>query len=126
MTPGSISGTTVTLDVLRRAYGRSMRPLTAAGSYLDGDGWWAGITGAPDPDYNLALVHNGDVTAHAQHVYDIVTAAGFPAIVLLAGRGLAAAQVLSRPRLGVRGGSRPDGVRSGPRTRGRRVAGPGA
>lgn len=95
MTPGSISGTTVTLDVLRRAYGRSMRPLTAAGSYLDGDGWWAGITGAPDPDYNLALVHNGDVTAHAQHVYDIVTAARFPAIVLLAGRGLAAAQVLA-------------------------------
>ncbi|MGI9208607.1 MAG: N-acetyltransferase, partial [Rhodococcus sp. (in: high G+C Gram-positive bacteria)] len=84
----------MTLDVLRRAYGRSMRPLTAAGSYLDGDGWWAGITGAPDPDYNLALVHNGDVTAHAQHVYDIVTAARFPAIVLLAGRGLAAAQVL--------------------------------
>ncbi len=95
MTPGSIAGTAVTLDVLRRAYGRSMRPLTSAGSYEEGDGWWIGITGAPDPDYNLALVYDGEVAACAQNAFDVVTAAGYPSIVLLAGRGLAAAQVLA-------------------------------
>ena len=95
MTPGSIAGTDVTLDVLRRAYGRSMRPLTSAGAYEEGAGWWIGITGAPDPDYNLALVYDGDVSAHAQRAFEVVTAAGRPSIVLLAGRGLAAAQVLA-------------------------------
>ncbi|MEU5842240.1 N-acetyltransferase [Rhodococcus sp. NPDC047139] len=72
-----------------------MRPLTSAGSWSEGDGWWVGITGAPDPDYNLALVHGGDVTAHAHHVYETLTEAGLPSIVLLAGDGLGAAQVLA-------------------------------
>ena len=80
---------------LRRAYGASMRPLTSGGHWSEGDGWWIGITAAPDPDYNLALVHGGDVTAHAQHVYETLTEAGHPSIVLLAGDGLGAAQVLA-------------------------------
>lgn len=79
---------------LRRAYGASMRPLTSGGHWSEGDGWWIGITAAPDPDYNLALVHGGDVTAHADHVYETLTEAGHPSIVLLAGDGLGAAQVL--------------------------------
>ncbi|WP_397518098.1 N-acetyltransferase [Rhodococcus pyridinivorans] len=80
---------------LRRAYGASMRPLTSGGHWSEGDGWWIGITAAPDPDYNLALVHGGDVTAHAQHIYETLTEAGHPSIVLLAGDGLGAAQVLA-------------------------------
>lgn len=95
MTLASIAGTAVPLDDVRRAYGHSMRALTSAGSYSEGDGWWVGITGAPEPDYNLALVHGGDVTAHAQLVYETLTDAGHPSIVLLAGRGLGAAQVLA-------------------------------
>lgn len=90
-----IAGATVPLDVVRSAYGRSMRALTAEGSYAEGDGWWVGITGAPDPEYNLALVCDGDVAAHAQHVYETLTDAGHPSIVLLAGRGLGAAQILA-------------------------------
>ncbi|WP_241384879.1 N-acetyltransferase [Rhodococcus sp. CH91] len=80
---------------IRRAYGASMRALTSAGGYDEGEGWWVGITGAPDPDYNLALVHDGDVAAHAEHVYEVLTDAGHPSIILLAGHGLGAAQVLA-------------------------------
>lgn len=83
------------LDDVRRLYGRSMRPLTSGGSFSEGDGWWIGVTGAPDPDYNLALVYGGDVHANTRHVFDGLTDAGFPSILLLAGPGLGAAQVLA-------------------------------
>jgi hypothetical protein len=83
------------LSQLRRIYGASMRPLTSGGHWSEGEGWWIGITAAPDPDYNLALVHGGDVTAHAHHVYETLTEAGHPSIALLAGDGLGAAQVLA-------------------------------
>lgn len=92
---GSLTNGQGSLDSVRRAYGASMRALTSGGSFSEGDGWWAGITGAPDPDYNLALVYGGDVAANVQHAYDGLTDAGYPSIILLASSGLGAAQSLA-------------------------------
>ncbi|MFX1757271.1 N-acetyltransferase [Rhodococcus sp. As11] len=95
MEAASTASGLTSLPQLRRSYGESLRPLTSGGGWSAGDGWWVGITGAPDPDYNLALVHGGDVTTRVQHVYETLTKAGNPSIVLLAGDGLGAAQVLA-------------------------------
>lgn len=84
------------LTELRDAYGQNMSGLVpAAGTYVADDGWWIALTGAPDPSYNLALVHGGDVRKNASDVVERVLAERLRGVVMLAGAGLGAATVLS-------------------------------
>lgn len=78
----------------RRAYGRGAAVFADDTGGTDGEYWYA-LSGAGHPDYNMALVHDGDVTAHATDALERLTARGAPGVVMLAGRGLAAAQVLA-------------------------------
>jgi GNAT superfamily N-acetyltransferase len=49
-------------------------------------GWWLGLTGAPSPDLNMALLHKHDSVALAE-VLGRIAARGCPAFVMLAGDG---------------------------------------
>lgn len=66
---------------------------TTAGG-VDGEYWYS-LSGASHPDYNMALVSDGDVHAHAVASSRILLDGGLPGVILLAGPGLAAAQVLA-------------------------------
>lgn len=84
------------LTMLRDAYGQNMSGLVpSTGVHVVDDGWWIALTGAPDPSYNLALVHGGDVIAHASEVLERVLAEKLRSVIMLAGAGLAAATVLA-------------------------------
>ena len=54
----------------------------------------AGVQPHGHVDYNLALLHGPGATEAAPGVLDVVDSAGVPAMVMLAGEGLAAADVL--------------------------------
>ena len=49
-------------------------------------GWWLGLTGAPSPDVNMALLHQRDSSALAEELRRI-EARGCPAFVMPAGDG---------------------------------------
>ncbi|MBY6383565.1 N-acetyltransferase [Rhodococcus erythropolis] len=84
------------LTALRDAYGQNMSGLVPeTGVYLADDGWWIALTGAPDPSYNLALVHGGDVRKNTVAVVERVLAERLRTVVMLAGAGLDAATVLA-------------------------------
>lgn len=90
---GLLSSTT-TLETLRQAFGRSTAPWAHHRYEVDDHGWIA-QSGAQQPDYNLALVHTGDVKRHVTDIVESVHGARIPTLVMLAGRGLSAAQVLA-------------------------------
>lgn len=84
------------LTALRDAYGQNMSGLVPeTGVYLADDGWWIALTGAPDPSYNLALVHGGDVRKNTVAVVERVLAERLRTVVMLAGAGLDAATALA-------------------------------
>jgi GNAT superfamily N-acetyltransferase len=58
------------------------------------DGWWIALSLAPYVDYNLALIHGDDGPDVAPMVLDEVVRADVPAMIMLAGAGLCAADVL--------------------------------
>lgn len=56
---------------------------------------WTAFSGAPQPDYNLVLVHGGDVHEQVRQSMADIKDLGSPALMMLAGAGLSGAQVLA-------------------------------
>lgn len=56
---------------------------------------WTALSGGEQPDYNLALIHGGEVRAHIERALVDIERSRRPAIVMLAGPGLAGAQALT-------------------------------
>ena len=82
------------LRAYRAAYGRGASVFAAATGGVEHEYWYA-LSGASHPDYNMALVSDGDVHAHAAECIGTLFDGGQPGVGMLAGRGLAAAQVLA-------------------------------
>lgn len=78
----------------RIAYHRGASVFATESGGVDGEYWYA-VSGTRHPDYNMALVSDGDVGEHARECLERLTAARVPALLMLAGRGLAAAPVLA-------------------------------
>jgi GNAT superfamily N-acetyltransferase len=83
------------LSDLRRQLGQGARWLTAppSGVWRAGDGFWCALSGVASPDVNLAAVYSADRPA-LQAVETSVRQAGCPAVLSLAGPGLALAEDL--------------------------------
>ncbi|AYJ48174.1 GNAT family N-acetyltransferase [Rhodococcus sp. P1Y] len=79
---------------LRTLFGATTVPW-AGHSFDSHEAGWAALSGADQPDYNLALVHGDNADRHVQSTIDTIDASGRPAIVMLAGRGLAGGQILA-------------------------------
>lgn len=58
-------------------------------------GWWIALSGCTSVDYNVAVCHGGDVTAAILRSLQEVKTAEVPALIMLAGSGLAGAQQLA-------------------------------
>ena len=82
------------LPEARTAYGRGTAVWAATGRLEVEDDWWLALSGTPYVEYNLALIHGDRGAEVVPTVVDQVAAAGVPALVLLAGGGLAAAEGL--------------------------------
>ncbi|MDI9917081.1 hypothetical protein [Rhodococcus sp. IEGM 1379] len=94
--------TVADLYTSRNAYGQNMSGLVPpTGPHILEAGWWTALTGAPDPSYNLALVHDGDIARNISEVLDRVMRAYVRAVVMLAGRGLGDARSLAEDLFGV-------------------------
>lgn len=78
----------------RHAYSRGAAVFADEAGGVAGEYWYA-LSGAAHPDYNLALVSDGDVAAHATDAVTRLLERGAPGVVMLAGRGLSAAQTLA-------------------------------
>ena len=79
----------------RTGYGEAAGVWGSAGVHEVHDDWWLALSLTPYVDYNLALLHGDSAVGAAPGVVERVTAAGVPAVVMLAGAGLAAAPVLA-------------------------------
>lgn len=77
----------------RTAYGRSTAIWADPSRHHVERDWWIALSLTPYIDYNLALVHGGSEVA--RHVLDEVTGAAVPALIMLAGSGLAAGDLLT-------------------------------
>jgi N-acetylglutamate synthase-like GNAT family acetyltransferase len=55
---------------------------------------WVALSGVRHVDYNVALCHGGDGRAVVTRALEAIAAAGTPALILLAGRAVGAAQAL--------------------------------
>ncbi len=77
----------------RRILGESSRLWVGDGTHVVGDGWWAAMSGEDTVDYNVLCWSepDPDLTRGFALIKDI----GAPAVQMLAGPGLAAAQDLS-------------------------------
>ncbi len=78
----------------RTAYGRGTAVWATHGLHQVEHDWWIALSRTPYVDYNLALLHGDGAVDAAPHVLEVVTAARVPAVVMLAGHGLHAAEVL--------------------------------
>ncbi len=78
----------------RTGYGRATALWATGGRHHVEDDWWIALSRTPYVDYNMALLHGDTAAQVASQVLDEVTAANVPAVVMLAGAGLAAAEVL--------------------------------
>lgn len=73
------------IDQRRRQMGLSVQSWTAQGGVSEiGDGYWALLIGPPSPDANMALVSSPNPAAR-ERALDLISTAGVPALVLLAG-----------------------------------------
>jgi GNAT superfamily N-acetyltransferase len=79
----------------RTAYGRTTAIWSAAGRHVVEEDWWMGLSGSPHVDYNMALLHGQSAVEVAPTVLGEITAAKVPSVIMLAGAGLAASQVLA-------------------------------
>jgi GNAT superfamily N-acetyltransferase len=87
----------MTFDELARArtcFGLGTAPWSERGELRVADDWWLALSLTGHVDYNLVLLHGPGATAAAPEVLDDVDSTGVPAMVMLAGEGLAAADVL--------------------------------
>lgn len=84
------------LSAWRTTLGRSAELWAGAGDHVVGDGWWMAMSGAPSVDYNVLVVHDGEVTAGISHALDTVAGAAVPALIMVAGRGLAGVDQLAQ------------------------------
>ena len=77
------------LSLRRSQMGRGCQPWVAHGGPgavgAVADGAWFMLTGAPSPDANMALVHDGDAATLAT-TKQVIEAAGHPTLFMLAGR----------------------------------------
>jgi GNAT superfamily N-acetyltransferase len=78
----------------RTGYGLGTAPWAAFRHQVEDD-WWLAMSGTHHVDYNLALLHGPTSAQVAPRILDEVAAAGVPALVMLAGAGLGAVEVLS-------------------------------
>ena len=78
----------------RTAYGRGTAVWAADGLLRVEDDWWIALSRTPYVDYNLALLHGASAGAVTPQVLDEVSRADVPALIMLAGAGLAASEVL--------------------------------
>lgn len=79
---------------IRRAFGESAAPWAVAAHEM-GDHHWLAFSGAQQIDYNIALVHGGDVRVLVTEAKDALASLGVPGLIMLAGEGLSGAQVLA-------------------------------
>lgn len=82
------------LRALRDGFGQGAACFGGEFHSVPGERWWS-LSGLAHPDYNVALIHDGDVAAHARLTLEHIAEVGVPSLVMLAGRGLGAAQVLA-------------------------------
>jgi GNAT superfamily N-acetyltransferase len=78
----------------RTGYGRGTGVWSTAGHHHVEDDWWVAFSLTPYVDYNMALLHGDTAVDAATGVLDLVTESGVPAVLMLAGAGLAASEVL--------------------------------
>lgn len=79
---------------VRIQIGASTKFWCSEGEYELSADLWRAISGASDPDFNVALCHGPDPLL-IRRCLSAVTAFGAPSIIMLAGSALASAQVLS-------------------------------
>jgi len=78
----------------RTCYGLGTAPWSAAGRLEVEEDWWMALSLTHHVDYNLALLHGPTAVDATAHVLASVADADVPAVVMLTGAGLAAADVL--------------------------------
>ncbi len=81
------------LEDARRILGESSRLWVGDGTHVVGDRWWATLSGMNTVDYNVVCWSRPD--PDLAHGFQLIKDAGVPAVQMLAGPGLAAAQDLS-------------------------------
>jgi GNAT superfamily N-acetyltransferase len=82
------------LALARTCYGRGTAPWSAGGRLEVEDDWWLALSHTPYVDYNLSLLHGPSSGEAVSHVLDAIGRARRPALVMLAGAGLGAADAL--------------------------------
>jgi len=78
----------------RTGYGYGTGVWSSVGHHQVEDDWWVAFSLTPYVDYNMALLHGDTAVDAAPGVLDLVAETGVPAVLMLAGAGLAAAEVL--------------------------------
>jgi GNAT superfamily N-acetyltransferase len=78
----------------RTGYGLGTAPWAAFRHHVEDD-WWIAMSGTNHVDYNIALLHGPTAPQVASRVIDEVDAARVPALIMLAGAGLRAADTLA-------------------------------
>jgi GNAT superfamily N-acetyltransferase len=81
------------LQRAREILGHSTRLWVGEGVHRVEDGWWAALSGVHSVDYNVVCWYRPEPAI--THGLDLVKQAGIPAVQMLAGPALAAAQELS-------------------------------
>jgi GNAT superfamily N-acetyltransferase len=77
----------------RRALGESTRLWAGGGTHFVGDGWWIALSGVKSVDYNVVCWHSADPPIGEG--LGLIQTAKVPALQMLAGPALAAAQQLA-------------------------------
>jgi N-acetylglutamate synthase-like GNAT family acetyltransferase len=78
----------------RSLLGKSAAMWAGHGDHEVAPGWWKALSGAPSVDFNTLVCHGRDLGLVTKSL-DIVTGTKAPAVITLAGPGLAGAQVLN-------------------------------
>ena len=73
--------------------GKSAALWSSHGEHQVESGWWKAMSGVRSVDYNVLVCHGGDPSL-VQKSLDTVAAANCPSMIMLAGPGLAGAQIL--------------------------------
>jgi len=82
------------LDRARRCFGLGTAPWSERGVLEVENDWWLALSLTGYVDYNLALLHGPGAVAATPRVLAAIDSARVPAMVMLTGPGLAAADVL--------------------------------
>ena len=78
----------------RTGYGEATGVWASAGLHQVEVDWWLALSCTSYVDYNLALLHGDSSVTAAAHVLEEIARADVPALIMLAGAGLAACEVL--------------------------------